>query len=216
MTQDAAPALKADGHLASNIIGENVYNGAGEDAEHIGDVNDIVLGTDGSIDAVIVGVGGFLGIGEKEVAVDFANLEWVERDGDRWLATPATKEQLEQQAAFDRSAYEAQVSVAASDPAAPGLAPAPPQRSSWSSRRRSTAAPMRRRFRSQRPTRPPPAWRRPPTARRRLLPSRPSRRRPRHRPRTRLPIRWPRRRLTIRRPTRRPTPRRRLPSTSRP
>jgi sporulation protein YlmC with PRC-barrel domain len=118
MQQDtAAPVVKADGHLATQIIGETVYNGAGDDAQHIGDVNDIVIGPDGNIQAVVVGVGGFLGIGEKNVAVDFAQLDWAERDGDRWLVAPTTKEQLEQQAAFDRSAYEPATTAAATDPA---------------------------------------------------------------------------------------------------
>ncbi len=107
------------------IIGESVYNGTGDDAENIGDVNDIVLGTDGKIEAVVVGVGGFLGIGEKDVAVDFAQLEWAERDGDRWLVAPMTKEQLETQAAFDRSAYEPEQPVASNDPAARAPATTP-------------------------------------------------------------------------------------------
>ena len=121
MTQDAAtatPKVTGDGHLATQIIGESVYNGTGDDAENIGDVNDIVVGADGKIEAVVVGVGGFLGIGEKDVAVDYAQLDWAERDGDRWLVAPMTKEQLEAQAAFDRSAYEPEQPVAANDPAA--------------------------------------------------------------------------------------------------
>jgi len=126
MTQDAAPAVKADGHLATMIIGENVYNGTGDDAEHIGDVNDIVIGADGQIQAVVVGVGGFLGIAEKNVAVDFAQLDWAERDNDRWLVAPMTKEQLEAQAEFDRSAYEPAQTTAASDPAASTTDPAAP------------------------------------------------------------------------------------------
>lgn len=125
MTQEAAPAVKADGHLATQFIGETVYNGTGDDAQHIGDVNDIVIGADGAIEAVVVGVGGFLGIGEKNVAVDYAQLDWAERDGDRWLVAPMTKEQLEQQAAFDRSAYEPAQPVAANDPAASTTTPAP-------------------------------------------------------------------------------------------
>lgn len=138
MAQEAAPTqaaptpgpeLGTDGHLASKIIGESVYNGTADDAQHIGNVSDIVIGSDGGIDAVIVGVGGFLGIGAKDVAVDFTQLDWAERDGDRWLVAPMTKEQLEQQAAFDRSVYEPAKTAAASDPAAsttvPGVAPAP-------------------------------------------------------------------------------------------
>jgi sporulation protein YlmC with PRC-barrel domain len=124
-----APEVTGEGNLATQIIGESVYNGTGDDAENIGDVNDIVIGTDGNIEAVVVGVGGFLGIGEKDVAVDFAQLDWAERDGDRWLVAPMTKEQLETQAAFDRSAYEPEQPVASTEPSATppagGVAPAP-------------------------------------------------------------------------------------------
>ena len=115
----AAPIAKAEGHLATNIIGETVYNGPGEDAENIGEVNDIVIGKDGNIEAVVVGVGGFLGLGEKDVAVKYNELEWVLKDGDRWLVTQMTKEQLETQTAFDRTAYVvAPTTAAATDPAA--------------------------------------------------------------------------------------------------
>ena len=124
-----APQLTGEGHLATQLIGESVYNGSGDQAENIGDVNDIVIGPDGNIQAVVVGVGGFLGIGEKDVAVDYAQLDWAERDGDRWLVAPMTKEQLEAQTAFDRSAYEPEQPVASTDtgttPPAGGVAPAP-------------------------------------------------------------------------------------------
>lgn len=121
-----APTMAGEGNLASMIIGEQVYNGTGEDAENIGEVKDIVIGEDGTMQAVVVGVGGFLGIGQKEVAVDFAQLDWAERNGDRWLVAPMTKEQLETQAAFDRSAYEPEQPVAANDSGEPaGMAPAP-------------------------------------------------------------------------------------------
>ncbi len=122
-----APVTRADGHLATQIMGETVYNGTGEDAQKIGGVNDIVIGPDGAIQSVVVGVGGFLGIGEKNVALDYANIDWAERDGDRWLVTPMTKEQLEQQAAFDPRAYEPVQTTSAADPAAPaGVMPVEP------------------------------------------------------------------------------------------
>ena len=50
--------------------------------------------------SVVVGVGGFLGIGEKNVAVEFAKLDWAEKNGDRWLVAPTTKEQLRGAAGF--------------------------------------------------------------------------------------------------------------------
>lgn len=98
-----------EGHLASNIIGENVYNSVADDAENIGTVNDIVLDANGQASLVIVGVGGFLGLGQKDVALEYATLEWAQReDGTAWLVAPTTREQLEQQEAFDRDLYDPQ------------------------------------------------------------------------------------------------------------
>jgi sporulation protein YlmC with PRC-barrel domain len=130
MTQDAAPATAeattpVDGHLASNIIGETVYNGTGDDAENIGEVKDIVLDAEGNIESIVIGVGGFLGIGEKQVALEYAEVDWAERDGDRWLVVAATKEQLEQQAAFDPAPYEPEPAAVATDTTAPAGTMAP-------------------------------------------------------------------------------------------
>ena len=61
----------------------------------IGEVNDILLDADGKIAAVIVGVGGFLGVGEKDVAVPFNALKVTEKDNDRYLVMNTTKEALE-------------------------------------------------------------------------------------------------------------------------
>jgi sporulation protein YlmC with PRC-barrel domain len=116
-TDKAARVVKADGYLATNMIGENVYNGTGDDAVSIGDVNDLVIAHDGKVKAVVVGVGGFLGIGERNVAVEFSQLSWAEKNGDRWLVYPATKEQLEALPAFDRKPYDP--AVAANEPVAP-------------------------------------------------------------------------------------------------
>jgi len=114
--QPAAPLVKANGSLATNMIGESVYNGTGDNAENIGDVNDIVMSKDGKVDAVVVGVGGFLGIGEHNVAVEFDKLSWAEANGDRWLVFPATKEQLEAMPEFDRRPYDpAPAPVASND-----------------------------------------------------------------------------------------------------
>ena len=119
----AAPVMKTDAYLATNMIGESVYNGTGDTAENIGDVNDIVISNDGMVQSVVIGVGGFLGIGEKSVAIEMGKLQWAEANGDRWLVTDTSKEQLEQLPAFERQPYEpAPAPVAANDPA---IAPAP-------------------------------------------------------------------------------------------
>lgn len=92
--------------LGTDLMGERVYNGTAETAENIGEVNDIVIGQNGEIEFIVLGVGGFLGIGEKDIAVAFKDVQWSERNGDRWLVVPFTKDQLTAQAEFDRSPYE--------------------------------------------------------------------------------------------------------------
>ncbi|NNM72256.1 PRC-barrel domain-containing protein [Enterovirga aerilata] len=59
---------------ASKFVGLAIY---GQDNQRIGDVNEILIDGSGNAKAVVIGVGGFLGIGEKNVAVPFAAVEWV-------------------------------------------------------------------------------------------------------------------------------------------
>ena len=63
--------------FATRIIGQPVYDSGAADANHLGDISDLVVNENGSIAAVIIGVGGFLGIGEKQVAVAYQALERV-------------------------------------------------------------------------------------------------------------------------------------------
>ena len=60
--------------LASNLIGESVYNAQDE---AIGDINDLVTDESGKVVAVLIGAGGFLGMGEKDVALRFEDLKLV-------------------------------------------------------------------------------------------------------------------------------------------
>jgi sporulation protein YlmC with PRC-barrel domain len=76
----------------STYYNEDVYD---NQENKIGDVNDILLDTDGRVSAVIVGVGGFLGLGQKDVAVPFNALKVAEKDGDRYLVMNTTKEALQ-------------------------------------------------------------------------------------------------------------------------
>lgn len=61
----------------------------------VGDVNDLLLDNGGKINAVIVGVGGFLGVGEKNVAVPFSSLKVAEKNGSRYLVLQTSKEALQ-------------------------------------------------------------------------------------------------------------------------
>ena len=76
----------------STYYNEDVYD---NQDNKIGDVNDILLDKDGRVSTVIIGVGGFLGVGEKDVAVPFSALKVAEKAGDRYLVINATKEALE-------------------------------------------------------------------------------------------------------------------------
>ena len=59
---------------SSKLIGVDVYNEANE---KLGDIAELIIGKNGNVEQVILGVGGFLGIGEKNVAVSFDKLKWV-------------------------------------------------------------------------------------------------------------------------------------------
>jgi sporulation protein YlmC with PRC-barrel domain len=58
---------------ASKLIHMNVYNNQNE---KIGDIKELMLDKTGKIDTVAIGVGGFLGMGERDVAVKFGDLKW--------------------------------------------------------------------------------------------------------------------------------------------
>ncbi len=114
---DGVPAAvqPSSGYLATNLIGETVYDGTGEQAQNIGSVNDLVIGDDGSIQAVVVGVGGFLGIGQKNVALEYKEISWAERNGDRWIVIPTSKEALQGLADFDRRPYDPAMPATSTD-----------------------------------------------------------------------------------------------------
>jgi PRC-barrel domain len=62
--------------------------------EKIGDVTDLIMGHDGTISTAVIAVGGFLGMGEKEVAVPFNSLHVTKKDGSWYLVMHTTKEAL--------------------------------------------------------------------------------------------------------------------------
>jgi len=82
-------------NLATKLIGMPVYSSPADDAEEIGTVNDLVFAEDGQITAVVIGVGGFLGIGQKNVAVDFQSLDFTlaADNTERWVL-PTTADAL--------------------------------------------------------------------------------------------------------------------------
>jgi sporulation protein YlmC with PRC-barrel domain len=72
-TDSAASSHKEGDWRASKLVGVNVYNDANE---KIGDINDVILDKSGKVENVVLGVGGFLGMGEHYVAVAYDKLKW--------------------------------------------------------------------------------------------------------------------------------------------
>lgn len=69
----AAPVAATGQWRSSKLIGVNVYN---EQNEKIGDINDIILDLAGKVDGVIIGVGGFLGMGEHYVMLTMDKIKF--------------------------------------------------------------------------------------------------------------------------------------------
>jgi hypothetical protein len=92
-----APATSASGRMtfyssqpgqmrASTLIGLNVKNNANET---IGEIKELILDKDGKVAAAVIGVGGFLGMGERQVAVDYKSLN-IKYDASAMTETGAT------------------------------------------------------------------------------------------------------------------------------
>jgi sporulation protein YlmC with PRC-barrel domain len=130
-----APATKAsavkfinsqqsDQFLASKFKGTDVL---GTDGQKIGDVTDILFDKSGKVLAYVVGVGGFLGIGAKDVALEPSAFEIVKGDPAKHesdkLKIAMTKDELKQAAVFEP--YKVPVSTTGMGPGALGSRPAP-------------------------------------------------------------------------------------------
>ncbi len=114
--------------LANDLIGRRVYSGTDET---VGDINDLIVNLDGSVEGVVIGVGGFLGMGEKKVAVEMSAITVsTEPDtGNVRLVLSSTREDLE--AALEFKPVDQQKNDAAADqvqqPMDSSVAPAPAQ-----------------------------------------------------------------------------------------
>ena len=89
LTQQSATQMSAN-----SLIGKSITNGQNE---NIGDVNDLIFEQNGGLVAAVVGVGGFLGIGEKNVALPMSKLtisQDVANKGDVKITTAETADAL--------------------------------------------------------------------------------------------------------------------------
>lgn len=114
-----------DTFLASTMMDGTVLDPTGET---IGDVNDLVLGPDGAVTGVVIGAGGFLGLGQKEVAIELSRIEITQdENGDLRFVLNATEEELKAAPEFRTRRdieLEAQRQAPATAPATAPMAPA--------------------------------------------------------------------------------------------
>src|SRR5688500_18133718 len=75
--ESAAPATMnfKGAWRSSKLVGLDVYNRADE---KLGDINEILFDKEGKVMAVVIGVGGFLGMGEHDIAVSMDKLKFME------------------------------------------------------------------------------------------------------------------------------------------
>src|ERR1700737_3618249 len=95
----ATSSLSTMHWLASDIYKADVYHNA---ENKIGVVTDLIMDNSGNVTTAVVGVGGFLGAGKKDVAVPFKDLKVVSRDGKDWLVLDKSKEDLKAAPAYDK------------------------------------------------------------------------------------------------------------------
>ena len=69
--------LSPDQWRGSKLIGINVV---GPSEEKIGAISEVLVDHSGNAQAAVIGVGGFLGIGQKDVAIPFKTLKWVSHE----------------------------------------------------------------------------------------------------------------------------------------
>ncbi len=79
----AAPITAAGKWRASKVIGVNVYN---EQNEKVGDISDVIIDSGGRVDGAVIGVGGFLGMGEHNIMVSMDKLKFSNEAGKRQQA----------------------------------------------------------------------------------------------------------------------------------
>jgi sporulation protein YlmC with PRC-barrel domain len=84
-------SVPASAHTVTDWYKQDVYDTKNN---KIGQISDVLVGQDGEVNALIIGVGGFLGAGEKAVAVNFSSVKETMKDNKVYLTMDTTKDAL--------------------------------------------------------------------------------------------------------------------------
>lgn len=106
MNLNASDVIGARVYVTENETGPFVIEDGEQEWDDIGEINEIILTRDGEVQSVIVGVGGFLGIGERDVAVNMDQIQFVsdgEDSDDYFLVVNAAAADVEQAPEYERT-----------------------------------------------------------------------------------------------------------------
>src|SRR6202035_4425258 len=94
---DVMTTVPGSSLTVTNWYKQDVYD---QSNTKIGQIADVLVGQDGQISALIIGVGGFLGAGEKDVAVNFGAITQTVKDSKNYLTMRTTKDALKSAPGF--------------------------------------------------------------------------------------------------------------------
>lgn len=90
-------SVPSSAHTVTDWYKQDVYDPSDN---KIGQVSDMLVGQDGHVNALIIGVGGVLGAGEKDVAVNFDAVKQTTKDNKTYLTMNTTKDELKSAPGF--------------------------------------------------------------------------------------------------------------------
>jgi len=90
-TAQTLTSVPTNATTVTNWYKQNVYDPSDN---KIGEIADVLIDKDGKIEVFMVSVGGFLGVGEKDVAVPFSAVHGIQKNGKWYLTMNATKDAL--------------------------------------------------------------------------------------------------------------------------
>jgi sporulation protein YlmC with PRC-barrel domain len=89
--QNMMSSVPSSSTTITNWYKQDVYD---QSDSTIGKIDDVLVSNSGQVDALIIGVGGFLGAGEKDVAVPFNAVKWTSKNNKKYLTMHTTKDEL--------------------------------------------------------------------------------------------------------------------------